>query len=248
MTSSDLDFFFDLEELFNEYTASGQVLKLTKDQRNRIKNSKLDYEVFKYDFNLVCRFIAFFSFLERKIYSKTHVTLMKYVFIFSSFLKNRATLEVSFKNEILLSKAIQILTSALRTSLSALSSYNIKTEFYDAGKIFISYALVNIHEISGITKMTPINSAAFSFISYEVDLQICEPTLIIIASKFNDYDQISKSLDETVESKAFAKYSKQPRPVYKDSIEKRILLIFGIIALVSLITLIVLTEIILSKF
>lgn len=245
--NSDLDFLLDLEELFNEYTASGQVLKLNKNQRNRIKNSKLDYEVFKYDFNLTCRFIAFFSVLEKKIYSKTHVTLMKYVFIFSSFLKNRNSLKLSPKNEILLSKATENLSSTLRTSYSALSA-DIKTEFYDTGRIFISYALVNIHEISGITKMMPINSAAYSFISNEDDLQICEPTLIIVASKFNDSDQISKSLDETVESKAFAKYSKLPRPVYKDSIENRILLIFSIIVLVSLITLIVCTEIILSKF
>jgi hypothetical protein len=247
LMDSDLNFFLELEELFNEKMAAGQVLNLNKSQRKRIKSSKLDYETFKFDFDLNCRFIAFFSGLEKKIYSKTHITLIKYVLIFSSFLKNRISLKLSAKNEILLEKATQNLTSTLKIHHSTLSS-DIKTTFYDAGRILISFALVNIHEIYGISKSTPINLAARNFLNNEDEIQICEPSLVMITSKFNDFDHISMALDESVGSKAFSKYSKLPRPVYKESVEDRILLIFGIIAIISFIAVIICTEIILAKY
>ena len=41
-----------------------------------------------------------------------------------------------------------------------------------------------------------------------------------------DFNEIGIALDETVDSAAFKKYSKQPRPLYKKSFENQNLLVF----------------------
>ena len=240
--SSDLNFFLELEELFKEYATVGQVLSLNENQRNRVKSSKLDFDVFKYDFDLTCRFISFLSALEIKKYSITYTILVKYVFIFSSFLKNRTSLKLSAKNEILLTKATENLSSTLQIRFS-----NQSTDIQTAARVLISFALVNIHEICGITKLAPVNLAAKNFISDEVELESCESSLVMIASNFNDFDQIHKSLDETVRSKPFLKYTKLPRPVFKELIEDRILLIFTLTVFFIIIALITCTEIVFNK-
>ena len=239
--SSDLNFFLEIEELFKEYATVGQVLSLNENQRNRIKSSKLDFDVFKYDFDLTCRFISFFSALETKKYSKTYATLIKYVFIFSTFLKNRTSLKLSSENEILLTKATENLSSTLQIPFSH-TYHCFKTSYYEEVRVLISYTLVNIHEICGITKLAPVNLAANNFISKEVGLQNCESSLVIFASKFNDFEQIYKSLDETVLSKPFLKYTKLPRPDYKELIEDRILLIFTSIVCLIIFVLTISTE------
>ena len=242
----DLTFFLELEELYNEYNTVGQILKLNDDQKYRIKRSKLDYDIFRYDFDLTCRFISFFTGLERDKYTKSYLILIKYVFIFSTFLKNRTNLKLTHKNENLLTKATENLSSTLRINYSSLAN-DISYNNYDLGRYFIAFALVNIHEISGVSKLTPVNSAAFVYLCNERDLESHEPAVVMFAGQCHDYEQLGRSLDETIGSKAFLKYTKQPRPDYKQAIENRILLNFGIYSFLAFVFLIISTELTLSK-
>lgn len=243
----DLTYFLDLEELFLEYTSAGQVLHLSEDQKRKIKSSKFDYEVFRYDFDLTCRFIYFLASVEKRKYSLTHCTLIKYVFNLSTYLKNRTSLKISPKNESLLLKATETLASTLRIDFSTLPE-SVKVNNFDSARIFIAYALVNIHEIVGVSKTAPTNSAAYTFLRHEINLQTCESLLIIFVTKFDDYAETAKCLDETVGRKAFLKYTKEPRPDYKQSINNRLLLIFGYISFLLLLLLVTGTEFVLGRY
>jgi hypothetical protein len=243
----DFAYLLKLEELFIEYTSAGQTFHISEEQKKWIKSSKLDYEVFRYDFDLTCRFIYLFASLEKRKYSLTHCILIKYVFNLSTFLKNRTSLKISPKSESLLVKATENLVSTLRIDFSSLPD-SVSTNNFDAARIFIAYALVNIHEIVGVSKTALTNPAAYMFLRNEMNLQTCESILIIFVTKLDDFSETSKCLDETVGRKAFLKYTKEPRPEYKKSIYNRILLIFGLICGLLLIFIIIGTEFILGSY
>lgn len=243
----DFAYLLKLEELFIEYTSAGQTFHISEEQKKWIKSSKLDYEVFRYDFDLTCRLIYLFASLEKRKYSLTHCILIKYVFNLSTFLKNRTSLKISPKSESLLVKATENLVSTLRIDFSSLPD-SVSTNNFDAARIFIAYALVNIHEIVGVSKTALTNPAAYMFLRNEMNLQTWESILIIFVKKLDDFSETSKCLDETVGRKAFLKYTKEPRPEYKKSIYNRILLIFGLICGLLLIFIIIGTEFILGSY
>lgn len=243
----DLNFFLELEELFGEYTASGQILTLSEGNKLTIETTEFDYDLFRYDFDMCCRFIYLFSKLERFKYSSTYVTLLKYVMVLSSFLKNRTSTKISPKNEAYLAKATDSLVADFRINLNVLPEY-VTGKMYDTGKMYIAFALVNIHEVVGNTRTVPRNAAAFFFLCNEADLVPSESSLISSALWMKDYKEVGDAMDETVELPAFNKYTQQPRPRYRKSFENQKLLVYGSAAFFSMVILMGLTEFLISHY
>lgn len=243
----DLNFFLDFEELLNEYNSEGEVLKLTDEQKDTIKKTEFDYELFRYDFDMTCRFIYLLSRLDRFKYSATYVILLKYVMVISTFLRNNTTTRLSPENEAYLIKATDSLVADFRINLQILPE-NVSDKMYDTAKIFIAFAIVNIYEVVGVTRASPRNAPVFFFLCNEADLVYSESSLITFASGMSDFKYVGKALDETVDSSAFKKYSQQPRPNYKKSFENQKLLIYGSILLLLLVILIAASELTLRYF
>ena len=219
----DLEFFLKLEELCNEYNATGQVLSLSEEHRESIKSIKFDYEIFRFDFDLTCRFIYFLSRLERSKFSSTYGILIKYVMVLSTFLKNRTTTKLSTKNEAYLTKATDSLVADFRMNFT----YIFSSKMYESARLFIAFSIVNIHEVVGISRTAPRNPSVFFFLCNESDLVSAENALIRVSFWMSDFKIVGIAIDETVESNAFKKYSQQPRPKFRQSFENQKLLIFG---------------------
>lgn len=243
----DLDFYQDLEELFHEYKAAGQILTLTDGQKEKINKVEFNYELFRYDFDLTCRFIYFLCRLERFKYSSTYVTLLKYVMVLSTFLKNNTTTKLSSKSESFLVDTTDSLVSDFRIHLQVLPDY-VSARSFDSGKMLIAFAVVNIHEIVGISRTVPRNAPVFFFLCNEADLVPSETSLINTVSGMSDYEIVGDAMDETVASSAFKKYSQQPRPFYKKAFENQKLLFSGGLLSLGFMVLIVVSEYCIGRF
>lgn len=224
--SSAFDFFLLIENDLNRYSTGDNVYTLTETQKENILNLQLDYNIFRNQFDLTCRFICLFSRLERFRYSKVHIFLVKYIIILSSFLKNRTSTKISPASEAFLAMATQNIVNDFRINLSILPDY-VTVKMYDCAKLLMAFALINIHEVVGISKNTPRNGSAYFFLCNEDDLNSVEGALFNYSLNFPDFLELGTAMDETRDSRAFKKYSQQPRPHYKRAMETSKLISYG---------------------
>lgn len=216
-----------LEEALHERTIQNRAFILNDDQKKVIKKAPFDYELFMYDFDKTCRYLDVLSRLEWTNFSYTQTKLLKYVFILSTFLKNRTSTKITREHEIFLERTRKTLGSILSASLFSVPD-NSEARYYDSCKIFASYALVNIYECVGITKTAPIHREAREFLASEKKLITAESSLItyVVWNCSEDFKFLGNALDETVLSVAFKKYNTFPRLEYSDSFEKQMLFVF----------------------
>lgn len=247
MDSADFVFFLELEEILHNSSSTLNILTLTEDQKSKILSSKLDYNIFRYDFDLNCRFICLFSRLERFRFSKVYIFLIKNIMILSSFLKNRTTPKVTQKNEVYLYSASENISNDFRISLLDLPEY-VTVKMHDSAKLLIAFSLVNIHEVVGVTNSAPRNTRAFFFLNDENNLGPIEDSFFGYASNFGDFIELGNAMDETKDSSAFIKYSQQPRPSYRKGLENNNLISYGAYFSGFFVFLGVVCEYIFSKF
>lgn len=236
----DLDFFFELDDRLYQHEASvpsSSSLELdliTEAEKKEISKMTFDYDLFRYDFSLTCKFMDILCRLEKKRYSEFHLLMLKHIFILSTFLKNRTTTKLFSKNENFLLKVNEHLTFVL-----SLKSIVVPYKIYDTCRSYAAFSLVNIHELAGITKNVPTNRLASEFFTFEI--KSAEKFLISRTSDFKDYLEVAKALDDTVESSAFMKYNKvrEIKPDFKKQIEKHLICVF--IAYTAIISIVVLT-------
>ena len=242
-TGLDLNYFLELEAISREYAAERQIFALSDHQKEDLLKAEFDYEYFRYDFDLTCRFICFFSRVEKEKFSKLHILLLKYIFVLSSFLKNRISTKLTQKNDIFLEKATEILSSDSRISLPSLSE-DIKNDIFDSGKMFISFSLVNIYEITRGVKTSPTHPAAYTFLCNDFILTLAESSLVTFSYSISDFQQVGDSFDETVALTVFKKYNREERIKFRKSFETKNFHRFCLKLFFALVCLIIVTEVI----
>lgn len=229
-------------ELEREFSNNNNEIQVSEAQKKNLLKAEFNYEMFRYDFDLSCRFIFFLTRLERDKFSNLHVILLKYCFVLSTFLKNRSSTKLKLKNESLLERAADILAADSRILLSSLPS-KVDAYSYDAGMMFITFALVNIYEIIKGTKSSNTHGAAHAFLCNDFSLQASEISLTNYSSRMADFEIVGESFDQTVASKAFKYYNTESRLEYRYSFTSKHLLWFCIYTGIVWVLMIVFTEI-----
>lgn len=234
----DLDYFFELGDRLNGREAASVSTDsefISENEKEEISKIIFDYDIFKYDFDLTCKFLHILCRLEKEKYSKFHLLLLKHIFILSTFLKNKTTTKLSAKNENFLQKVNENLTHIL-FSKNIIAS----TKIYDTCRSFAAFSLVSIHELVGITKNLPTNNLATEYFTFEI--KTAEKLFISVCSDFSDYLVVAEALDEIVKSSYFSKYNKvkEIKPDFKKKIETHLTYIFtAYIVLISLVFVII---------
>lgn len=245
-----LELFFKLEASLNECEITNKPFILTKDQAWEINRTYLDFELFKYDFDLTCSFIGLLSRLEKNNFTLTQVKLVKYIFILSNYLNNSTSTKISSENQFLLERAKDFLGTIVSISSFSLSIKEFNEIYFDSCKILAAFALVNIHECVGIKKAFPIHRGAQDFLNNEIKLNSAESNLVsyVFWNCPDDFALLGSFMDELVASETFKKYNTNPRLNYRKSFEKQKLFVFYMFMASFTFITCVLVEILISNY
>ena len=178
---------------------------------------------------MCCRFIYLFSKLERFKYSTTYVTLLNTSWFFHPSWRIEQARNYRQRTRAYLAKTTDSLVADFRINLNVLPEY-VTGKMYDTGKMYIAFALVNIHEVVGNTEQSHETPQPSFSLCNEADLVPSETSLIGSALWMKDFKEVRDAMDETVDLPAFKKYTQQPRPRYRKSFENQILLVYGSMA------------------
>ena len=241
----DLDYFFELSDRLDQMEASSVSTDsefLSENEKEEISKISFDYDIFRYDFDLTCKFLHILCRLEKQKYSKFHMFLLKHIFILSTFLKNKTTTKLCAENQNLLQKVNENLTNIL-----FLKSIMAPPKIYDSCRSFAAFSLVSIHEIVGITKNLPTNHLAAEFFTFEV--KTAEERFVSVCSDFSDYLVVAEALDEIVKSSYFSKYNKvkEIKPKFKKKIEKHLIYVFTVYVVLISVVFVIISEFCLSR-